>query len=89
MGFAIPVNTVSGARMWFLGGIVSTDYLPQLKRVVTQLIEHGEVVTPVIGVDLAPDFHTAILGITGVLVLRVRPGQSVFWFKILLRATHL
>jgi S1-C subfamily serine protease len=41
---------------------------------VTELIRHGKIVRPSLGVALAPDQLTGRLGLDGVLVMRVDPG---------------
>ena len=41
---------------------------------MTQLIRHGAIVRPSLGVALAPDQLTRRLGIDGVLVMQVEPG---------------
>jgi S1-C subfamily serine protease len=41
---------------------------------VTELIRHGTIVRPSLGVALAPDQLTERLGLHGVLVMRVDPG---------------
>ena len=41
---------------------------------MTELIRHGTIVRPSLGVALAPDQLTRRLGIDGVLLMRVEPG---------------
>ena len=44
-----------------------------MNRIVTELIRHGTIVRPSLGVALAPDQLTERLGLDGVLVMRVEP----------------
>ena len=44
-----------------------------MNRIVTELIRHGTIVRPSLGVALAPDQLTERLGLDGVLVMRVDP----------------
>jgi S1-C subfamily serine protease len=46
----------------------------EVNRIVTQLIRHGTIVRPSLGVVLAPDQLTQRLGIDGALLMRVEPG---------------
>jgi S1-C subfamily serine protease len=47
----------------------------KVNRIVTELIHHGKVTQPTIGVELAPDQWMHRLGLKGVLVLNVLPGS--------------
>jgi len=45
-----------------------------VNQIVTELIRHGTIVRPSLGVTLAPDQLTERLGLDGVLVMRVDPN---------------
>ncbi len=72
----IGVNTAiyspsgSSAGIWFA---VPVD---TVNRVVPQLLRHGRVVRPGLGVRMAEDVSTQGLGVSGVLVLDVPPGSA-------------
>jgi S1-C subfamily serine protease len=69
-GRLIGVNTAIYSPSGSNAGIGFAIPVDDVNRVVPQLIAHGKVVRPGIGVSLAPDQVTAQLGRTGALILR-------------------
>src|SRR5690606_32004709 len=47
-----------------------------VKEVVPELIKHGRIVRPVLGVAVAPDHWARQIGIQGVPILRVEPNSA-------------
>ena len=60
-----PTGTSAG-----IGFAIPVD---EVNRIVTELIRHGTIVRPSLGVSLAPDQLTERLGLDGVLVMQVDP----------------
>jgi S1-C subfamily serine protease len=73
-GRLIGVNSSILSPSGAFAGIGFAIPVDEVNRIVTQLIRHGRVVRPSLGVALAPDQLTRRLGIEGVLVMRVEPG---------------
>jgi S1-C subfamily serine protease len=73
-GRLIGVNSSILSPSGAFAGIGFAIPVSEVNRIVTQLIRHGEIVRPSLGVSLAPDQLTERLGLDGVLVMRVDPG---------------
>ncbi len=74
-GRLIGVNSSIISPSGAFAGIGFAIPVNEVQRVVTQLIEHGKVTRPTIGVELAPDQWSEYLQLPGVLVLHVQPGS--------------
>ena len=73
-GRLIGVNSSILSPSGAFAGIGFAIPVDEVRRIVTQLIRHGTIVRPSLGVALAPDQLTERLGLAGVLVMRVDPG---------------
>jgi S1-C subfamily serine protease len=73
-GRLIGVNSSILSPSGAFAGIGFAIPVDEVNRIVTQLIRHGAIVRPSLGVALAPDQLTERLGLDGVLVMRVDPG---------------
>ncbi|MGH6898621.1 MAG: S1C family serine protease [Geminicoccaceae bacterium] len=73
-GRLIGINSSILSPSGAFAGIGFAIPVDEVNRVVTQLIRHGTVIRPSLGVDLAPNQLTRRLGLDGVLVMRVEPG---------------
>jgi len=73
-GRLIGVNSSILSPSGAYAGIGFAIPVDEVNRIVTELIRHGTIVRPSLGVALAPDQLTRRLGIDGVLVMRVEPG---------------
>ena len=60
--------------------------MDKVNRVVTELIRHGKIIRPSLGIEPAPDQWVEELGLNGVLVLGVVPNGPAA--KAGIRATH-
>jgi S1-C subfamily serine protease len=74
-GRLIGVNTAIYSPSGAYSGIGFAIPADEVNRVVPQLIRHGKVVRPTLGVRLAPDQMARHLGLKGALVLDVVPGS--------------
>ncbi len=72
IGINTQIQSPSGASAG-IGFAIPAD---TVNRIVTQLIEFGEVRRPTIGINFVNDYHTRRLGLRGVLVYRVVPGSG-------------
>ena len=72
-GRLIGVNTVILSPSGAFAGIGFAIPVDEVNRIVTELIRHGSIVRPSLGVSLAPDQLTERLGLDGVLVMQVDP----------------
>lgn len=72
MGVNTQIVSPSGA----FAGIGFAIPVDEVNRIVPQLIRHGRVLRPGLGVRLAPDHSVAQLGLSGALVLGVQPGSA-------------
>ncbi|MFH1841606.1 MAG: trypsin-like peptidase domain-containing protein, partial [bacterium] len=75
-GRLIGVNTQIASRSGESAGIGFAVPVDIVNRVVPQLIEHGRVIRPVIGVQLFDDSVARRLGLQGVLVRSIAPGSG-------------
>jgi S1-C subfamily serine protease len=73
-GRLIGVNSSILSPSGAFAGIGFAIPVDEVNRIVTQLIRHGEIVRPSLGVTLAPDQLTERLQLDGVLIMRVDPG---------------
>jgi S1-C subfamily serine protease len=73
-GRLIGVNSSILSPSGAFAGIGFAIPVDEVNRVVTELIRHGTIVRPSLGVALAPDQLTERLGLDGVLVMRVDPN---------------
>lgn len=74
-GRLIGVNTAIYSPSGVSAGIGFAIPVDEVNRLVPQLIRHGRVIRPGLGVNLAPDHVAAELGLPGVLILRVQPDS--------------
>jgi S1-C subfamily serine protease len=74
-GRLIGVNTAIFSPSGASAGIGFAVPVDTVRRIVPQLIAHGRVVRPGLGVQLAPPDMLRRLGIEGVLILGVQPGS--------------
>jgi S1-C subfamily serine protease len=75
-GRLIGVNTAIASPTGSSAGIGFAVPVDTVNQVVPQLIQHGRVIRPHLGVVLADDRVAQRLGVEGALVLRVQPGSS-------------
>ena len=73
-GQIIGVNTAIRSPTGASAGIGFAIPINTLKNIVPQLIEHGKVVRPVMGVELLSDYWTKRLGARGVAIFRLLKG---------------
>ncbi|MGF1467162.1 MAG: S1C family serine protease [Sandaracinaceae bacterium] len=74
-GRLIGVNTAIYSPSGAYAGIGFAVPVDTVRRIVPQLIEHGRVVRPGLGVQIAPPQMVARLGLEGALVLSVQEGS--------------
>jgi len=74
-GRLIGVNSAIVSPSGAFVGVGFAIPVDKVYRIVTELIQHGKVIQPTIGVELAPDQWVERLGLKGVLVLDVVPGS--------------
>lgn len=75
-GRLVGVNTAIYSPSGASAGIGFAVGADTCRRVVNQIIRHGRVVTPSLGVTCAPDAQALQLGVEGVLVVGVLPGSG-------------
>lgn len=75
-GRLIGVNTAIASTSGSSAGIGFAVPVDTVNGIVPQLISHGRVIRPQLGVTLADDAVTARLGVEGALVLSVAPGSG-------------
>jgi S1-C subfamily serine protease len=75
-GRLVGVNTAIASPTGAYSGIGFAVPVDTVNKVVPELIQHGRIVRPQIGVALADDSIVQRLGLDGALVLRVTPGSS-------------
>ncbi len=85
-GRLIGVNTAIYSPSGVSAGIGFAIPVDEVNRLVPQLIRHGRVIRPGLGVQVAPDRLAAELGLSGVLILGVVPDGPAA--KAGLRATR-
>lgn len=74
-GKLIGVNTMIYSPSGASAGIGFAIPVNTVKEVVPELITHGRIVRPVLGVGVAPDQWAQQIGIEGVPILRVEPDS--------------
>lgn len=74
-GRLIGVNTMIYSPSGASAGIGFAIPVNTVKEVVPELIEHGRLVRPVLGIAVAPDQWAQQIGIEGVPILRVEPNS--------------
>ena len=74
-GRLIGVNTAIFSPSGAYAGIGFAIPADEVNRVVPQLIRHGKMMRPGLGVQVAPDQVGRELGLTGVLIVSVQPGS--------------
>jgi S1-C subfamily serine protease len=75
-GRLIGVNAAILSPSKASAGIGFAIPVDDVNRVVTELIQHGKLVRPGLGIDEVPEQIAQKLGIEGVLILNVTPGGS-------------
>jgi len=75
-GRLIGVNTAIYSPSGAYAGVGFAVPADEVNRVVPQLIEHGRVTKPVLGITLADDALARRLSLRGVLVIGVQPGSG-------------
>jgi len=73
-GYLIGMNTMIFSRSGASAGIGFAVPVATIRRIVPQLIQHGRVAQPGLGISLISDEVAARAGITGVIVRQVRRG---------------
>ena len=74
-GRLIGINSAILSPSGAFAGVGFAIPVDRVNRIVAELIQHGKVIQPTIGVEPAPDQWTGRLGLRGVLVLNVLPGS--------------
>ncbi|RMG12506.1 MAG: PDZ domain-containing protein [Planctomycetota bacterium] len=75
-GRVIGVNTAIYSESGQSAGIGFAVPIDTVRHIVPQLIQHGRVIRPTLGVQLAPEHVSARAGLEGLLVLGVVPGSG-------------
>jgi S1-C subfamily serine protease len=73
-GRLIGVNTAIYSKSGASAGIGFAIPVDEVRRVVPQLIAHGKIVRPSLGVDFLPDQVARTVKLTGAVIREVRPG---------------
>ncbi|MEO1258526.1 MAG: trypsin-like peptidase domain-containing protein [Bacteroidota bacterium] len=77
-GQLIGVNTAIYSPSGASAGIGFSIPVDEVKWVVPELITHGRIMRPSLGVDLAADQTTARLGVKGALILDILQGSAAY-----------
>ena len=85
-GRLIGVNSAIVSPSGAFAGVGFAIPVDKVNRVVTELIRHGKLVRPSLGIEPAPDQWVEDLGLRGVLVLGVVPNGPAA--KAGIRSTH-
>ncbi len=75
-GRLIGVNTAIYSPSGTSAGVGFAVPVQEVNRVVPELIKHGKIIRPGIGVSLASDNISRRLEVDGVLILKVQPGST-------------
>jgi S1-C subfamily serine protease len=75
-GRLIGVNTAIYSPSGGSAGIGFAVPVASVNHVVTELIKHGRLIRPGIGISVANESITQRLGLAGVLILEVQPGST-------------
>ena len=81
-GLLIGVNTAIASSTGHSAGISFAIPVDEVNRVVPELIRHGKITKPALGVTLAPDHLAKQLGSKGVMVLETLP-EGVYMLNII------
>lgn len=73
-GQLVGVNTAIYSPSGASAGIGFAIPVNAIKRIVPQLIEHGRLFRPILGIELLPDYWARRLGVKGVAVMSVHKG---------------
>jgi S1-C subfamily serine protease len=73
-GRLIGINSSILSPSGAFAGVGFAIPVDEVNQVVTELIRHGSIVRPGLGIALAPDQLSQRIGLNGVLVMRVDPG---------------
>jgi S1-C subfamily serine protease len=73
-GRLIGVNSAIVSPSGAFAGIGFSIPVDKVNRVVTELIRHGKIIRPSLGIEPAPDQWVEELGLSGVLVLAIVPN---------------
>lgn len=74
LGQLVGVNTAIYSPSGASAGIGFAIPVNSVKKIVPQLIEHGRLFRPVLGVELLPDYWAQRYGVKGVAVMSVQRG---------------
>jgi len=85
-GRLIGVNTAIFSPSGANSGIGFAVPVDEVNRVVPEIIRHGRVIRPGMGISIANETISHRLGITGVLIINVQPGSAAA--KVGLRGTR-
>lgn len=75
-GRLIGINTAIYSPTGAYAGIGFAVPVDTVNAIVPQLLEHGRVVRPGLGISIAHDVHAARAGIDGVVIMQVVPGGA-------------
>src|SRR5690606_12714965 len=75
-GRLIGINTAIYSPSGANAGIGFAVPVDTVNAIVPQLLEHGRVVRPGLGISIAHDAHAAQAGIDGVVIMQVVPGGA-------------
>ncbi len=75
-GRVIGVNTAIYSTSGVSAGIGFAVPVDEVNRVIPQLIRHGRIIRPGLGITMAPARLTAEFSLPGVLILKVLPGSN-------------
>jgi S1-C subfamily serine protease len=76
MGELVGVNTAIYSPSGASAGIGFAIPVNTLKRIIPQLIEHGKLNRPIMGVETLTDYWAARLRVKGIAILSVRKGLA-------------
>ena len=76
MGELIGVNTAIYSPSGASAGIGFAIPINTIAKLVPQLIEHGRIIRPVIGIETLKDYQARRLGVKGVVVFSVQDGLA-------------
>ena len=73
-GQLVGVNTAIYSPTGASAGIGFAIPVNAVKVIIPQLIEHGKLIRPILGIEILPDYWTRRLRVKGVAILSVREG---------------
>lgn len=78
-GEVIGMNTLIFSRSGASAGVGFAVPSESIKRIVPQLIEHGRITRPGLGIGILPDYHRARFGIEqGIVITHVDPSSGAY-----------